>query len=88
MTRTIFAGATVFDGTGSAPTVGDVAVEDGRFVEVGVGLDGDEGVDLRGKGLLPGMFDCHTHVTVSSIDLLQNLQTPFSYRFFRAAANL
>jgi imidazolonepropionase-like amidohydrolase len=88
VTRTILAGASVFDGTGSAPAVGDVAVEDGRFVDIGLGLDGDEQVVLDGKGLLPGMFDCHTHVTVTSIDLLQNLQTPFSYRFFRAAANL
>jgi imidazolonepropionase-like amidohydrolase len=88
VTRTILAGASIFDGTGSAPAVSDVAVEDGRFVDIGLGLDGDEQVVLDGKGLLPGMFDCHTHVTVTSIDLLQNLQTPFSYRFFRAAANL
>jgi imidazolonepropionase-like amidohydrolase len=88
MTRTIFSGGAVFDGTGSEPAVGDVVVEDGRFVDVGRGLDGDEQVDLAGKGVLPGLFDCHTHVTVSSIDLLHNLQTPFSYRFFRAAANL
>jgi imidazolonepropionase-like amidohydrolase len=88
VTRTILAGASIFDGTGIAPAVSDVAVEDGRFVDIGLGLDGDEQVVLDGKGLLPGMFDCHTHVTVTSIDLLQNLQTPFSYRFFRAAANL
>jgi imidazolonepropionase-like amidohydrolase len=88
VTRTIFSGATVFDGTGSDPALTDVAVEDGRFVDVGAGLDGDEQVDLGGKGLLPGMFDCHTHVTVSSIDTMRNLQTPFSYRFFEAATNL
>jgi imidazolonepropionase-like amidohydrolase len=88
VTRTIFTGATIFDGTGSAPAVGDVAVEDGRIVDVAVGLDGDDRVDLDGMGLLPGMFDCHTHVTVSSIDVMRNVQTPFSYRFFEAAANL
>ena len=88
MTRTIFAGATVFDGSGAAPAIADVAVADGRIAEVGVGLDGDERVDLTGQALLPGLFDCHTHVVVSQIDMMQNLQTPFSYRFFRAAANL
>jgi imidazolonepropionase-like amidohydrolase len=88
MTRTILAGASVFDGTGAAPAVADVVIADGRIAEIGVGLDGDERIDVAGKALLPGLFDCHTHVVVSQIDTMQNLQTPFSYRFFRAAANL
>jgi imidazolonepropionase-like amidohydrolase len=88
MTRTIFGGGTLFDGTGSTPAVADIAVEDGRFVDIGPRLDGDERVELDGKGVLPGLFDCHTHVTISEIDVVRNLQTPFSYRFFRAAANL
>ena len=88
MTRTLFAGASVVDGTGADPSVADVVVEDGRIVEVGVGLDGDDRVDLAGKAVLPGLFDCHTHVVVSSIDTMRLLQTPFSYRFFEAARNL
>jgi imidazolonepropionase-like amidohydrolase len=88
MTRTLFSGATVVDGTGSNPAEADLVVEDGRIVEIGSGLDGDESVDLAGKALLPGLFDCHTHVVVSSIDTMQLIQTPFSYRFFQAAKNL
>jgi imidazolonepropionase-like amidohydrolase len=88
MTRTLFAGGSVVDGTGADPSVADVVVEDGRIVEVGVGLDGDDRVDLAGKAVLPGLFDCHTHVVVSSIDTMRLLQTPFSYRFFEAARNL
>jgi imidazolonepropionase-like amidohydrolase len=88
MTRTLFAGATVVDGTGAAPSVADVVVEDGRIVEIGTGLDADERVDLAGKAVLPGLFDCHTHVVVSTIDSMRNIQTPFSYRFFQAARNL
>ena len=88
MTRTILAGASIFDGTGAAPAVADVVIADGRIAEIGVGLDGNERIDVAGKALLPGLFDCHTHVVVSQIDTMQNLQTPFSYRFFRAAANL
>jgi imidazolonepropionase-like amidohydrolase len=88
MTRTLFAGASVVDGTGADASVADVAVEDGRIVDVGVGLDGDERVDLAGKALLPGLFDCHTHVVVTTIDQTRNLNTPFSYRFYEAAANL
>lgn len=88
MTRTVFAGGTVFDGTGTAPALGDVAIADGRVVEVGAGLDGDVVVDCSGATVLPGLFDCHVHVTVSEIDLLRRVQRPFSYQFFQAAQNL
>src|SRR5918994_7105359 len=88
MTREIFSGARVVDGTGADPAVADLVVEDGRIVEIGTGLDGDERVDLAGKALLPGLFDCHTHVVVSTIDQTRNLNTPFSYRFYEAAENL
>ncbi len=88
MTRTLFAGGLLFDGTGSEPAVADISVEEGRIVEVGRGLDGDEQVDLGGKAVLPGLFDCHVHVMVSTIDEMRNLHTPFSYRFYQAAQNL
>ncbi|HEX2883958.1 MAG TPA: amidohydrolase family protein [Candidatus Limnocylindria bacterium] len=88
MRRTLFAGATVVDGTGADPAEADIVVEDGRIAEIGRGLDGDERVDLSGKAVLPGLFDCHTHVFVSTIDEMVNVQTPFSYRFFQAAQNL
>src|SRR5919109_5650551 len=88
MARTLFAGGMVFDGTGAQPHPADVAVEDGRIVDIGPGLDGDERVDVTGRTLLPGLFDCHTHVVVSTIDETRNLHTPFSYRFYQAARNL
>lgn len=76
------------DGTGADPADADVVIEDGRIVEVGPGLDGDERVDVTGKALLPGMFDCHTHVVFSTIDTMRRIQTPFSYRFYQAMHNL
>ena len=88
MTRTLYAGARIVDGTGADPAVADLVVDDGRIAEIGRGLDGDEQVDLDGKSLLPGLFDCHTHVIVGSIDTMRLLQMPFSYRFFQAAKNL
>ena len=88
MTRTLFAGAAIVDGTGADPAQADLVVEDGRIVEIGPGLDGDERVDLAGKALLPGLFDCHTHVTFSTIDTMRRIQTPFSYRFYQAMHNL
>ncbi|MBA2390217.1 MAG: amidohydrolase family protein [Geodermatophilaceae bacterium] len=88
MTRTLYTGGQLFDGTGAAPASADVVVEDGRFVEIGSGLDGDEQVDCTGKSLLPGLFDCHVHVMFSGIDVLRMMQTPFSYPFFEAIHNL
>jgi imidazolonepropionase-like amidohydrolase len=86
--RTLFAGGRLFDGTGSPAATGDLVVEDGRIVDVGGGLDGDEQIDCAGNLVLPGLFDCHTHVVVSGIDMLRELATPFSYQFYEAAVNL
>src|SRR5580692_12954537 len=88
MSRTVLYGGRVFDGTGSPVADGDVAFEDGRIVAVGTGLDGDDGVDVAGCTLLPGLFDCHVHVTSSGTDFLRRLQQPFSYQFYEAARNL
>src|SRR5438270_10275671 len=88
MVRRVFRGGSVVDGTGSPPAHGDVVVEDGRVVEVGPGLDGDEEVDCTGATVLPGLFDCHVHVMISGVDTLRQLQTPFSYPFYEAVHNL
>ena len=86
--RTVFRGGTVFDGTGAPLGPADVAIEGERIVDVGPGLDGDTSVDVSGRTILPGLFDCHTHVVISSFDLIRNLERPFSYQFFEAARNL
>jgi len=84
----LLTGGLVFDGTGAPPAEAEVLIEGGRIVEVGTGLDGDEAVDVGGRHLLPGLFDCHTHVTLTSVDLMGMLQAPFSYRFFQTVQNL
>jgi imidazolonepropionase-like amidohydrolase len=88
MSRMVFRGGRVFDGTGTDPAPADVVVEDGRIVDVGSGLDGDESTDVAGRTILPGLFDCHTHVTISHVDLWRVAQQPFSYVFYEAARNL
>jgi imidazolonepropionase-like amidohydrolase len=90
MTRRVFIGGRVFDGTGAAISDGDVAIEDGLIVEVGPGLDGDEGVDCSGKALLPGLFDCHVHLAFryEDFDDTRVMNEPFSIPFYRVAENL
>jgi len=88
MTRIVLHGGRVFDGSGADPSPGDVAIEDGRITNVGTGLDGDQAVDVTGRTILPGFFDCHTHVCFSNVDLWGVVQEPFSIQFFEAQANL
>jgi len=88
MTRTVYQGGSVFDGTGSEPRPADVTVEDGRIVDVGASLDGDEAVDAAGRTILPGLFDCHVHVVLGTIDTWEVVNQPFSYRFYLAARHL
>ena len=89
MGRTIWANGMVFDGTGADASVADIAVEEGRIVEIGVGLDGDELVDLSGHLVTPGLFDCHVHFMVDG-DFSPTTygETPFSMRFYLAAERM
>ena len=85
--RTVFHGGKVFDGTMAPLADGDVVIEDGRIVEVGPGLDGDESVDCAGKALLPGLFDTHVHLTGTYEDDELTVQhRPFSYGFYQTPA--
>jgi len=86
--RILLHGGRVFDGTGSDPADADVVIADGLIVDVGIGLDGDKGVDISGRTILPGLFDCHVHVTSAGVDVMRRLNTPFSYEYFLAAKHL
>ena len=58
--------ATIFDGTGAAPRVATVIIRDGRIADVGPRLRPPRGatvIQAKGKALLPGFFDLHTHWT-------------------------
>ena len=55
-------GGTLVDGTGRAPVAGDVAVRDGRIVELGACTgEARRTIDARGAHVLPGFVDIHTH---------------------------
>jgi imidazolonepropionase-like amidohydrolase len=74
VTRIVLSGGQVFDGTGAAIADGDVVVADGRILDVGTGLDGDEQIDVSGLTVLPGFIDCHVHVISSGAMGVRGLQ--------------
>lgn len=85
MVRTVVSNGMVFDGTGSAPKLGDVVIEGDRIVDVGTGLDGDESVDASGHLVIPGLFDCHVHFMADgNFSPTHHVTTPFSLHFYRA----
>jgi N-acyl-D-amino-acid deacylase len=53
--------ASVYDGTGSAPVITDVAIEGERIAEVGTPGAAREELDATGLALAPGFIDVHTH---------------------------
>jgi N-acyl-D-aspartate/D-glutamate deacylase len=56
-------GGTIYDGSGAAAVVGDVAIRGGRIVAVGQFTPGKIGrsIECRGLVVAPGLIDLHTH---------------------------
>ena len=58
----IIRNAQIFDGTGLAPVLSDVAVSNGRIAHIGHTTDvAKETIDAQGLALMPGIVDLHTH---------------------------
>ena len=61
-----YVGATVWDGTGSAPVPGvTIVVDGGRITAISTGSvpSGTQVVSLEGKFIIPGLIDVHAHVS-------------------------
>jgi imidazolonepropionase-like amidohydrolase len=87
--RIVLRGGAVLDGTGASPAAADVVIEGSRIVDVGASLDGDDAIELAGATLVPGVFDCHVHFTLSGdLDPLTAMMRPFSLRYYEAIANM
>jgi imidazolonepropionase-like amidohydrolase len=80
----------VLDESGGFSSPLDVRVSDGQIIEVGPDLEsrGDISIDFSGLWLMPGVFDCHAHVAVSSIDPLEILRTPVTEWALEAVVNM
>ena len=66
----IIRGASIYDGSGAQPFIGDVAVRGNRIVGVGETTSGGHGsppriaareIDARGLAVAPGFIDVHSH---------------------------
>ncbi|MDR0884505.1 MAG: amidohydrolase family protein [Oscillospiraceae bacterium] len=61
---TLLQNATIYDGTGDAPFVGDVLIEDDKIAQVaqgGITVPADSVIDLRGQSVAAGFIDAHSH---------------------------
>lgn len=93
------AGRLVDPESGSVSTNRTIVVDNGRIVEVGSGGSGGRVIDLSDLTVLPGMFDCHTHLCATvparsrSLDeMLRDVMTytsqvPTAFRALQGAAN-
>ncbi len=58
-------GGLLFDGSGHAPFIEDLAISDGRIAARGAALDAARARDVRdarGRWVMPGLLDIHTHL--------------------------
>ena len=58
----IIRGGTLVDGTGAQPYEADIAIGDGRILEIGkISAKAPEEIDAKGLIVTPGFVDIHTH---------------------------
>jgi imidazolonepropionase-like amidohydrolase len=67
----------------------DIAVDDGIISTVGENLaaEGRLTYDLTGLWIMPGVFDCHDHISWSTVDEAERLRTPITRWCLEAARN-
>ena len=89
MTRRVFSGGQVLDGTGSPPAARRTSrSRTAGSSRSGTGWTATRSSTAPARPCCPGLFDCHVHVMMSGVDTLRQLQTPFSYGFYEAVHNL
>jgi N-acyl-D-aspartate/D-glutamate deacylase len=58
----IIRGGTLVDGTGAPPYEADIAIGDGRILEIGkISARGADEINAKGLIVTPGFVDIHTH---------------------------
>lgn len=88
---TVVRGGTLIDGTGADPVRNATLVIEGDTIR-SVGANGDvprdaHVIDASGMTVMPGMIDCHVHLTSNADSIQQRLLTPYSLGIAQALAN-
>ena len=86
-----FVGARLIDGNGNDPLNDSVVVVEGDVIKA-VGRTGEVEIpsigqikDVSGKTIMPGMIDCHVHISWTTSNLRERLLTPRTVEIFQAA---
>lgn len=89
MVEYVLRGAQVLDESGGFSDPLDVHVRARRVIEVAENVEAPDAssVDFSGLWLLPGIFDCHDHLTMSTTNLGEVLATPVTRWALEAARN-
>lgn len=91
MVGLVFNNARIWDGTREEPADGAVLVEDGLIKEVSdrpIRSGSASWVDCGGRVLMPGLIDCHIHVTISEVNVRKLADIPVTMMTALAACNL
>ena len=89
MTRTVFTGGLVLDGSGSAPAPGEVVLSGERIVAVTPGWREEHTeervIDVTGCTVMPGLIESHAHLTFPSAvgHLDPSFNPPMEVSFFQ-----
>ena len=66
MDRVLITNANIIDVLKGQSYTGDILITDGKIEQIGSSIksqDSYEVIDLKGKSVVPGLFNCHVHVT-------------------------
>ena len=88
MTSLLIRNTRIVDGTSAEPSDPcDIAIENGRFVEVGkdITFDAAETLDLKQAIVMPGLIDCHVHVLSTHANMAINMELPNSWIALKSA---
>ena len=91
MTSVLFRNVEVWDASRSEPEELEVLVESGVIKDVSdspIRSESAQVVDGRGGFLMPGLIDCHVHVTLSEVDLRKLAFIPVTMMTALAARNM
>lgn len=79
---------------GADTTVGgEILIRDGVIAAIGAearlrASDDARELNVAGRTVLPGFIDCHVHVMIDGINLMQSMSEPFSLPFYRSVGVL